>query len=79
MVVAQREVDVEHVLRSRHSDVEQAAFLVDLVVVAGGHVGRDHAVSGVDDVHNVPFAALGRVDRAEDEPVFLEERRAGKV
>ena len=48
-------------------------------VVAGRHVRRDHAVGGVDDVHDVPLAAFGGVDRAQDQVVLVQQRRAGQV
>src|SRR5690606_2627578 len=33
----------------------------------------------MNDMHDVPFAALGRVDGAEDEVILLQAGRAGQV
>ena len=38
-----------------------------------------HAVGGVDHVHDVPLEALRRMDRRQDEPVLVEERRTREV
>ena len=72
-VVAQRVGDVELVAGARAGDVEQPAFLFDLVGAAGGHVGGDVAVGGVDDVHHVELEALGRVHGGEDQVVLVEQ------
>ena len=79
VVVAEREIDVQHVLGPGHGDIEQSAFLVNARFVGDGHVRGDHSVGGVENVHNVPLAALRGVDGAENEVVFLPKRRLGEV
>ena len=39
--------DVELVLRSRHRDIEQAAFLFDFLSDTGREVGGDTAIDGI--------------------------------
>src|SRR6266511_358687 len=78
-VVAEREVDVQGVAGPGQRDVEQASLLLDVVGVPGGHVRGDHAVGCVDEVDGVPLAALGRMDRRQDQVVLVEQRRTGQV
>ena len=68
-------IDGEEVLRARHRDVEQAALLLDLGGRAGRQVRRDAAVGGGQHEHAVPFLALRRVDRRQDQVVLVEVRR----
>ena len=68
----QREV----VLRARHRHIQQPAFLLDLGGAPGRHVRRDAAVDDVQHLHRLPFLALRRVDRGQDQIVLVEQRRA---
>ena len=67
------------VLGPRQGDVEQPQLFFDFLVAARGHVGRDVAVGRVDHEHHVPFQPLGRMDRAEDQVVVVQQRRAGEI
>ena len=79
VVVAQGGVDLQHRPGPGDGDVEQPALLLDALGVAGRHVGGEHAVAGVQQVDDLPLAALGRVDGGQDEPVLVEQGRAGQV
>ena len=64
------------VLGARHRHIQQAAFFFDFSCVAGGHVRRDATVDCVQHVHRVPFLALGRMNRREDQVVLVAQRWA---
>ena len=67
------------VLRARHRDVEQAAFLLDLGFGAGRHFRRDATVDDVEHGHRRPLPPLGRVDRRQDQIVLVEQGHARLV
>src|SRR5207237_6593840 len=46
---------------------------------AGSQVGRHAAVDHVEDVHRLPFLALGRVDGRQDQIVLVQQRHTGLV
>ncbi len=79
VVVAQGGVDLQGVAGPGDGHVQQPPLLLDALGVTGGHVGREHTVAGVQQVDDVPLAALGRVDGGQDEPVLVEQGRAGQV
>jgi len=58
--------------RTGHGHVEQPALLVDLLLLAGGHVRRDATVHDIKNEHGVPFLAFGGVDGRQDQIVFVE-------
>ena len=62
----------------RARDVEQPAFLLNLISVAGGHVAGKDSVGDVGHVHHVPFASFGRMDGAHGEPVIILRGRAAR-
>src|SRR4051812_12608674 len=78
-VIAQREYDFEEILRARERDIEQPTLFVDLLSVAGGHVGWNVPVGGVDHVHDIPLATLRGMNRREDEIILLAQREPGQV
>ena len=70
---------MQGVARPRERDVEEPPLLLDLVVVARRHVGRDHAVGRVDHVDDVPLEPLRGVDRRQDQVVLVEVRWSGEI
>lgn len=78
-VVAFGSEDSEVIAGAGECDVEESAFFFDFFSAAGGHVGGDIAVGGVDDGDGVPFESFGGVDGAEDEEVFIEEWIGGEI
>jgi hypothetical protein len=79
MEVADRNVDMQVAPRPRKADVEESSLLVEALVAREGHVGGEVAVGGVDQVNDVPLESLSGVDRAQDEVVLVQSRRAGEV
>ena len=65
--------------RPGHRHVQEPALLVDRVLRAGRHVGREVAVVQRQHVHGLPLEALGRVDRGEHQVILVEMRRTGQV
>ena len=63
----------------RARDVEQPAFLLNLISVAGGHVAGKDSVGDVGHVHHVPFASFGRMDGAHGEPVIILRGGSRKI
>jgi hypothetical protein len=78
-VEALRHDEVQVLPGAGHGHVEQAPLLLDFGRRAGGHVGRDAAIDGVENADRGPFLPLGRVDRRQDQVVLVEQRRAGLV
>src|SRR2546421_882442 len=76
VVVAHGHVDLQPAAGARQRDVEQAALLGDALLACGVHVGGDVFVVGSDQGGCLPLKALGGVDRAEDQVVLVEARRA---
>src|SRR5262245_38030206 len=52
----------ELILGPGHRHVQQAALLLDVVDIAGGHVRGDAAINNVEHEHRFTFLALGRMD-----------------
>ena len=71
--------EMQIVLSPCHGDVEQAAFFVDLVLRADAEVDRDAAIDDVENEHRLPFLALGRMDRRQDQVILVEMRNASLV
>jgi len=67
---------MEIVLCSRHRDVEKAAFLFKFSRGARSEVRWHAAVDHVENVHRLPFLALGRVDGRQDQIVLIQQRHA---
>ena len=67
------------VLCARHRDVEQAALLLELSGSAGAEVRRHATVDHVEDIDRLPFLALRRMDRRQDEVVLIQEKHAGLI
>src|SRR5437667_492267 len=78
-VEAMRLDEVEVIARPRHRDVQQPPLLVDLLLAPRRHVRRDGAVHHVQNVDDIPFLALGRMDRRENEIVLVDEGITGEI
>src|SRR5690349_13830718 len=74
---ALRQDEVEAVAGPGHGDIEEAPLLLDLGRRAGGEVGGDAAVYGVEEEDRAPFLPLGGMDGGEDQIVLVLHRRAG--
>lgn len=74
---ALRDNKVEAVLRPRHRDIKQSAFLLDFVGRADTEIGRNATVDGVEHEDRTPFLTLGRMDGREDQIILIEQRYAG--
>lgn len=64
-------VEVEIVFGAGKGDVEEAAFFVEAFGGCESHVGGDGTVGHVEDMDRVELETFCRVDRAEDEAIFL--------
>ena len=71
--------EVKIVLCTRHRDVKQAALLLELSGSASAEVRRHATVDHVEDIDRLPFLALRRMDRRQDEVVLIQERHAGLI
>ena len=60
--------------RTRHGDVEETAFFLDLLMVPHSHVRGDTAIGDVEHEYDIPFLALRRMDRRQHKAVFIEMR-----
>src|SRR5437660_2194705 len=70
----QRLDQMEMLFGTGHSDIKEAALFVDLRRRAGGHVGGDAAIDEVQHIDRLPFLALGRMDRRQDQIILVELR-----
>src|SRR3989475_8983629 len=70
---------VEVIARSRHRDVHQPPLLLDLFFAPRRHVRGNTAVDHVQDVDDVPFLALGRMDSRENQVILIDERVASEI
>src|SRR2546430_7927669 len=71
--------EVEVIARSRHRDVQQPPLLLDLFFAPRRHVRGNTAVDHVQDVDDVPFLALGRMDSRENQVILIDERVASEI
>ena len=71
--------EMQAILCPRHGDVKQTAFFVDLVLCADPQIDRDAAIDDVENEHGLPFLALGRMDRRQDQIILVEMRHASLV
>jgi hypothetical protein len=71
--------EIEFILGARHRDVKQAAFFLDLFARAGGHIGRNAAIDDIEDKDRLPFLPFRRMDRRQDQIVFVEQGLSGLV
>ena len=76
---ALRHDQMQVVLCTRHGDIEQAAFFLDLRGGADAEVGRHAAVHGVEQIDRLPLLPLGGMDRGQDQVILVEQRHAGLV
>ena len=60
---------------TRHGDVKETAFFLDLLRAADRHVRGDATIDDVEHEHGIPFLALGRMDRRQHEVILIEMRR----
>ena len=79
VVVTERDVQVQVLAWAGDTDVEEPAFFLETLGGGECHVGGDVAVGEVEEMHDLPFEALGGVQRAQDEVVVVEVRWAGEV
>jgi hypothetical protein len=63
--------------RARHRDVEKAPLFLDLLDVFGSHVRGDAPVNHIQYKHCAPLLALGRMDRRQNEIIFVQVGRFG--
>ena len=62
-------IRIEIVLRARRGDVEQPALLAVARALVQRAAGREHAVHHPQDKNDIPFQALGLVNRAQPDAV----------
>ena len=74
-----RHDEVQVILGPRHRDIEEPPLLLDFRTRAGGEVGRQAAVDGVEDEDRLPLLPFRRVDGGKDQVVLIEQRLAGPV
>src|SRR5207302_3430664 len=73
----QRLNQMEMLLGTGHGDIKQTALFLDLRRIAGGHVRGDAAIDEIQHVDRIPFLALGRMDRRQDQIILVEPGAAG--
>ena len=78
-VELQRRDQLQVVARAGHRDVEQPPLLLDLRGIPGGELAREVAVHDRQQIHAVPFLALGGVHRRQDQIVLVEVRWSSLV
>src|SRR5438445_888079 len=66
--------DRKMVSRTRHRDIKQPTLLFDFFFIATRHVGRDATIDAVQYVNDFPFLALRRMNRRENQIVFIQQR-----
>jgi hypothetical protein len=76
---ALRHDQMKAVLGAGHGDIEQATFFFDLGRGAGTEIGWHAAVDDIEQTDRFPLLAFGRVDRGQNEVVFVEQRHAGLI
>ena len=79
VVVADRHVQMQLAARAGDRDIQKPPLLVDALLAAGRHAGREVAVVDGEDVHAVPLESLGRMDRREHEVILVEVGCSGQV
>ncbi len=62
------------VARARHADIQQPALLLDQLRLAGRELRREAAVDDIQDIHDVPLHALGRVDGGQSQILLVQHR-----
>jgi hypothetical protein len=72
-----RDDQVQTVLRPRHRDIKQSAFLLDLVGRTDAEIRGNAAVDRIEHEDRTPFLTLGRMDGREDQIILIEQRYAG--
>ena len=76
---ALRHDNMQIVFRAGHRDIEQSAFLLEFGRGAGAEIGRDTAVDRVQDKDCLPFLPLRRMDRGQDQIVFIKQRNTALI
>src|SRR5947208_10398637 len=79
VVVTKGQVGIEMVASPCHGHVQEAPLLFDRLGIAGGKVGRDVAVGDMEEVYDIPLAALRRVDRTDGDEVLVERWRTSEI
>jgi hypothetical protein len=74
-----RDHDVQLIFRAGHRDVKQPPFFFDFVRGADAQVRWDATIHRIEHEHGSPLLTLGRVDRRQDQVVFIEQWWTGLV
>ena len=61
------------ILGAGHGDVKQPTFLFKLGCCPGAEIRGHAAIDDIEQEHRLPFLALGRMDRRQDQIIFVEQ------